>query len=383
MTAFPDDANAYRNLGLVYKKNDNNDLALFNFEKSYSKDSSNVDTKKELAYSYHRKKDYINALKFYDFALKTEPENTDLLANKALTLHAMNNYVAAIELYKELLTVQPNERIEKNLASASIAYAYSLYDKEDYGQAILYFEDAIDIAPREASAHYGYAMANAKIGCTDIALASYEKAAMLAPGNIEYATTLNNFREQYKDSIKESIVSASVETNEKISIISPVVTEDVSTFDTLVARGDDFYRQQKYQDAINCYTKAVIFNPADKVIMLKIANIYKLLGNNDKALGFYDKIIEIDKDCTDAYFNKALVFANDKKYAEAITCFEKVVELSPENPYAYYSLGLTYELCKNISKSLEYYYLYIGLESDEKMLEIVNKKIKQLEADKD
>ena len=36
LTAFPDDANAYRNLGLVYKKMNNNDLALFNFEKSYS-----------------------------------------------------------------------------------------------------------------------------------------------------------------------------------------------------------------------------------------------------------------------------------------------------------------------------------------------------------
>ena len=78
----------------------------------------------------------------------------------------MNNYVAAIELYKELLTKQPNDRIEQNLTAASIAYGYSLYDKEDYGQAILYFEDAIDLNSREASAHFGYAMANEKMGCT-------------------------------------------------------------------------------------------------------------------------------------------------------------------------------------------------------------------------
>ena len=66
LTAFPEDANAYRNLGLVYKKLDNNELALFNFEKSYSKDSSNVETKKELAYCYHKKKDYTNAIKALD-----------------------------------------------------------------------------------------------------------------------------------------------------------------------------------------------------------------------------------------------------------------------------------------------------------------------------
>jgi tetratricopeptide (TPR) repeat protein len=117
--------------------------------------------------------------------------------------------------------------------------------------------------------------------------------------------------------------------------------------------------------------------------MLKIANLHKLLGDNKKAVSFYDKIIELDKDCTDAYFNKGLVYANAKDYPEAEKCFEKVIELSPDNPYAYYSLALTHELQSNVQKALEYYYLYVGLESDEKMLSIVNKKIKQLEANKD
>ena len=100
LKAYPNDANAYRNLGFVYKKISNNDLALFNFEKSYTIDSSNIVTKKELALCYHIKKDYINALKYYDFALKSEPDNIELIANKALTLHAMGNYVSAIDLYK-------------------------------------------------------------------------------------------------------------------------------------------------------------------------------------------------------------------------------------------------------------------------------------------
>ena len=68
---------------------------------------------------------------------------------------------------------------------------------------------------------------------------------------------------------------------------------------------------------------------------------------------------------------------------EAAKCFEKVIELSPDNPYAYYSLALTHELQENKTKALEFYYQYLGLESDEKMLGIVKDKIKQLEADKD
>ena len=59
LTAYPDDADAYLNLGLVYKKLNNNELALFNFEKSYSKDSSNNETKKELALCYHKNSSFL------------------------------------------------------------------------------------------------------------------------------------------------------------------------------------------------------------------------------------------------------------------------------------------------------------------------------------
>ena len=295
----------------------------------------------------------------------------------------MNNYVTAIEIYKELLEKCPNERIEKNLAAASIAYGYSLYDKQDYGQAILYFEDAIDLNSREASAHFGYAKANAKMGCFEEALASFEKAAMLAPGNIEYATELNNYRNENKDVISSLTKNNNISAEEPIlNIITPVNNED-SGFESLIEKADLAYKNQNYDEALDFYTKAVIFNPSDKITMLKIANIYKLKGNNSKAISFYDKIIALDKNSSDAYFNKGLVYANQKNYDEAIKCFEKVIELSPEYPYAYYSLGMAYELKDLPQKAIEYYHLYCGIETDEKMLNLVNQRIKQLESDLD
>jgi len=384
LAVFTEDADAYRNLGLVYKKLDKQDLALLNFEKSYSKDSSNIETKKELAYCYHAKKDYNNALKYYNFALKTEPENQELLANKALTLHAMNNYVAAIELYKELLDKQPNERIERNLTAASIAYGYNLFDKKDYGQAILYFEDAINLNDKEASAYYGYAKANAEMGLLDTAIAGFEKAVLLAPGNIQYVTELNNYRELIKKDSEQNQELLASKDEPKIespilNIIPPLEMEKTPTFEELVDQGDNAYKEEKFNDALEYYTKAVIINPSDETTMLKIANIYKIKGDSDKAIGFYNKIIALNKDCTDAYFNKGLVLANQKKYDECIKSFEKVIEISPEYPYAYYSLGMAYELKNKPQKAIEYYLLYTGIESDEKMLHLVKQRIKELE----
>lgn len=382
LKACPNDADAYRNLGIVYEKINNTELALKNLEKSYSIDSTNIQTKKELALCYHSKKDYTNALKYYNYALKSEPENLELLANKALTLHAMNNYVSAIELYKEILAQKPNERIEQNLTAASIAYGYSLCDKNDYGQAILYFEDAIELNPNEASAYFGYAMANEKMGCTDIALENYRKAVSLAPGNNEYVSKLNAYTDSLQNSHKEeAIVETPAAQQTELNIITPVVVaEEPMSYEKLVVKGDDSYKNQDYGTAIDYYTKAVVYKPSDKGLMQKIANIYKQTGKYDKAISFYDKIIAIDSENSDAYFNKGLVYAGMKDYDNCINCFEKVIQLSPNYPYAYYSIGMAYEQKGMKDKALEYYYLYSGLETDAGVLSVVEQKIKRLES---
>ena len=385
--AFPNDANAYKNLGLVYKKQNDIELALFNMEKAYTLDSSDNDIKKELGLCYHQKLDYVNALKFYNMALTSDPDNYELLANKALTLHAMNNYVSAIELYKQLLNIKQNDRLQANLASATIAYAYDLYDKKDYGQAILYFEDAIELNPKEASAYFGYAQANDKMGCFEPALENYRKAVSLAPANLEYNTTLSMFMTNHKmEAAKaaamnnfEEITVANASSNDKNQKIELTSSEQTMVYENLIKNGDEAYKKQKYNEALDCYTKAVVYAPHDKITMLKIANIYKLTGNNTKALSFYDKLLSIDKDNIDAFFNKGLVLANQKNYDDAIKCFERVIRLSPEYPYAYYSLGMAYEQKGDTSKAIEYYYLYSGVEQDEKMLNAVKQKIKLLE----
>ena len=222
-------------------------------------------------------------------------------------------------------------------------------------------------------------MANAKMGCLDEALRGYEKAVELEPSKVDYVNTLNKYKEEYKKGFAQNDEKKKPELKETTAI-TPVFNEAAPTFEMLIKKGDDAYSSHKYDEAVDFYTKAVILNPSDKMTMLKIANIYKVMGNNSKALSFYDKTLALDKDNTDAYFNKGLVFASQKNYDESIKCFGKVIELSPDYPYAYYSLGLAYEQKGIFDKALEYYYLYTGIVTDEKTLNVVNQRIKHLEA---
>ena len=157
------------------------------------------------------------------------------------------------------------------------------------------FEDAIDLNPKESSAYFGYARANAKMGCVENAISAYEKAVSLSPGNAEYVKELNNYR-KLNDIVKDNMVvnnlpkeQTEMQSQSVLQNTIPGVNANIqpdAEYKDLLSKGDEAYSQQKYNEAIDCYTKAVVYNPADKNTMLKIANIYTyfIIMYNNNAL---------------------------------------------------------------------------------------------------
>ena len=66
---------------------------------------------------------------------------------------------------------------------------------------------------------------------------------------------------------------------------------------------------------------------------------YHYLGNNDEAIECYDKALEINPQNADAYYKKGLSLSTIEKYAEAIECYDKALEINPQNADAYYKKG--------------------------------------------
>lgn len=78
ITNFPEDARGYQNIGIVYKRLNNLDDTIANFEKALElqKDKKDVELQEDLAECYHIKKDYANALKYYDEVLLVKTMTT-------------------------------------------------------------------------------------------------------------------------------------------------------------------------------------------------------------------------------------------------------------------------------------------------------------------
>lgn len=76
------------------------------------------------------------------------------------------------------------------------------------------------------------------------------------------------------------------------------------------------------------------------------ANKEKMIGNDEKAIKYFQKCIEIDPRQAASYYEIALLYAKEQRISEAITLMEKAKEIDPENKWYQQSLAVLYETNK-------------------------------------
>ena len=363
---FPNDADGYINLGALYKRINNTDMALTYFEKAYSINHNDMDTVKDLAYCYHQKYDYENAIKYYDIALKEDSSNYSLQYNRAIALHALEKYEDAIKAYETVLSLKNDEVIKTNLDAAYVEYGYKLFDEGNYQKARENFEKVALLSPKEPSAYMGIASTYNKEGNKALAMSYYQKAVELAPDNEDYLADFEEFKKTLSSKDLESMTNSVTGSNDE-------------EYSLLVATADNYFKNKDFKSALQPYLKALAIKPDKKEVMLKIGNIYKDSKDWSKASEYYQKAIGVDDKYTDAWFNEGLVYANTNKLNDAIDCFNRVISIDSDYTYAYYALGLAYEYEHNNTKAIDNYKKYVTLEKDQNLINTINDKIKQLQ----
>ncbi len=131
-----------------------------------------------------------------------------------------------------------------------------------------------------------------------------------------------------------------------------------------------FISEEKYEAAIGELQKAIEIdkNYIDAMMNLGLAN--RKLGNYDKALEWYGKILIISPVNIDALKNSAIVYRELDKKNEAVNYLEKAAGTNTDDPDIYYLLGEIYYSDKSYTVSFPFlekaYHLYSG-ENNERM----------------
>ena len=84
-------------------------------------------------------------------------------------------------------------------------------------------------------------------------------------------------------------------------------------------------------------------------------NLMMRKGNFEEAEKSFTKAIKYDKKNPELYYYRACAKFNTRNYTEAISDFEKAIEIKPDYADAYFSLGRTYSCMHDVDMSCYYY----------------------------
>lgn len=108
--------------------------------------------------------------------------------------------------------------------------------------------------------------------------------------------------------------------------------------------GLDLTVQQKFDQAIAAFTKAIELDSKYTDAYNRRAVAYNWKKDNNKAINDWTKAIELSPKRVQLYVNRGSVyFVEEKKYELAISDFTKAIELSPKNDFLYRMRAMIYD----------------------------------------
>lgn len=333
----PNDAAVTANLGAIMQKEGNYDEALRYYSKAEYLDPSNVNTRINTGTLYQQKGDYKTAITAYDSVLIIYPDN--VLANlyKAQSLSALGDKKAAMDLYKKAAALDPdNETVQEEMVSmvkdsmtpaqfvdyvkknnpdnaADILYDYALdlHKKNKLADAINVYNEVIKLSSSNPEVYVNLAIAQGQNKNYDTALVTLNNAKSKFPNNAQISDAIKSISEQSMD--------------EKLDLAA------------------DYYNKKDYQNAINEYLK---IQPATSDTMLGVASAYQNMNNNDKAIEYYKKALNLAPTNSDIAYYIAALYADKDDMVSAKAFAQKSLALNKTNKQAQ-------DLLTNISQQID------------------------------
>lgn len=167
---------AYYMKGVIYKETGDTALSISSFLTTTEQDAEYAHAFEQLGLIYAARQD-TRALDFYRNALRINPKNSLVTYNIGRFYQDLKEWDKAIQTYRELVALDPT------YSNAYYNIGYIIFEVNDKpGEALPYFEKAVEANPSYAQAHYMKGLCRERLGDIQAAIADYKLSAELAPG---------------------------------------------------------------------------------------------------------------------------------------------------------------------------------------------------------
>lgn len=184
-----------------------------------------------------------------------------------------------------------NEQNSRTHYKLGLAY----YEKNDFKNAIVEFEQALKFDPSNANAYYS-------LGTVYLSIGNYMEAIK----NLELAV-------QYNPNIADAFYNLGIsyyrtrQYNKSVNCFKSAIALNQNDIDYHINLGVVYRILNQYPEAIVEYQKALLINPASIPALLNLGVAYRLNGDVDKAIEQYNKVLKIDENNKEALYNLSLI----------------------------------------------------------------------------
>ncbi len=193
----------------------------------------------------------------------------------------------------------------------------ALADQNSYDNALLAYDNAIELDPSNTNAWINKGNALNELGRYNESLQAYDRAIEIDPNStnawISKGNALND----------QGWFEESLQAYDRAIEINPNSTN------AWISKGLALNGHGMYEDAIAAMDKAIEINPGDADSWINKGLALYDQGRYDEAVQAYDRAIEINPNSASAWLNKGLALDKQGKLDEATEALNKAVELNP------------------------------------------------------
>lgn len=357
----PNNYKAFYTLGESYKALNNKDKAMECFQKAYSVSKN----------TYPETQDTAEATTFN----KTEPpeQNTDY-ANDYIDMgdmyYSKNDYENAIYYYESALKLLPeNETLISKLAE--LYYQTKNYEKSDFYRLTLnkinktnvfdakyYNKKGIEyyqVADFEHSKIYF----NKAISIDNKYFEAYNNLANveLKLGNDKEAVKLYQkslqLNKKYTDAMLNMANASKDDINQKLKYVNKAIKTDPDNYRAYFERGLVYYKQKKTDLALQDFLASAKYNPQFFEANYDIALLYASVDKLQESAKYLQAALSSNPDSSIANYFMAKIYRSMERPDIAAEYLESAIKNDPQNYKYYYEMAQIYLKLNNIEKAQE------------------------------
>ena len=273
---------------------------------------------------------------------------------EAEKLYELSNYKKAIKLYEELIEICPKEfkitDLRNNLGMAYYNLAMGVPDG-DYDEAIelvkkakTCFEHILETEPDDIDtlSFLGF-LVRGVLDKPQEAINIYKKLVKKEPDNSEHWVELGScFKavDNYENAIE--CYEKAIQLDSK--------TEAWKRLGFLY-----LYNLKEYDKALECYLKAENNNPDDLTILSQISKTYEAMENFEMAIVYAEKGIESEPDSYTLNPLLGRLYLKNGQYKMSIDKYKEHLNKKPNDSFSWRNLGGTYQKIESFDKAIESY----------------------------